>query len=515
MAKYVVRSGDTFSAIAARFGVTLTALVSANSQITDPNHIFAGQVVTIPGSFPAPGPAYVVQTGDTLTAIAARFGVTLAALEAANPQITDPNHIFAGQVVTIPGSFPAPGPAYVVQTGDTLTAIAARFGVTLAALEAANPQITDPNHIFAGQVVTIPGSFPAPGPAYVVQTGDTLTAIATRFGVTLAALEAANPQITDPNRIFPGQIITCGGPKSALYVMRPARYSWSSRPSRSCRRTAFVSGSVVSRLGEWSEGSGLSEGAVWPVIVVVAFELVQHRCGMPLVDDQEAVEEFAADRPDEALGDRVRPRCPHRRLDDPHIDGGEDGVEGGGELAVSVSDEEPEAAVGVIEVHQQVAGELGEPGSGGVGGDAEDVYPAGGVLDDEERVEPVQGDRVEVEQVAAEDCLGLRSEELRPGRSGPPRCRVDSGGVQDVPDGGGADLVAEVGELAVDPPVPPRRILSGQAHDQGAQASGDGRSTGPDGLGGPAAGDQLAVPAQDGGRGDEQSEASAGRGAVG
>ena len=41
-------------------------------------------------------------------------------------------------------------------------------------------------------------------------------------------------------------------------------------------------------------------------------------------------------------------------------------------------------------------------------GDAEDVYAAGGVLDDEEDVEPVQGDRVEVEQVAGEDAVGLR-----------------------------------------------------------------------------------------------------------
>jgi hypothetical protein len=130
------------------------------------------------------------------------------------------------------------------------------------------------------------------------------------------------------------------------------------------------------------------------------------------------------------------------------------------------------------------------------------------VLDDEERVEPAQRDRVEVEQIAGEDRLGLRMKELRPGRSGSPRRRVDSGGVQDSPHGGGADLVAETGELAMDAAIPPRRILGSQAHDQGAQAGGDGRSTGPDGLGGPAAGDQLAVPAQDGGRGDEQPEAS-------
>jgi hypothetical protein len=77
----------------------------------------------------------------------------------------------------------------------------------------------------------------------------------------------------------------------------------------------------------------------------LVLKLVQHRCGVSLVDDQGAVEEFAADRADEALGDRVRPWCPYRCLDDLDVDGGEDGVEGGGELAVSVSDEEPEAAV--------------------------------------------------------------------------------------------------------------------------------------------------------------------------
>ena len=97
---------------------------------------------------------------------------------------------------------------YIVHTGDTLSAIAARFGVSLAALVGANPQISDPDRIFPGQVVTIPGSSPASGPAYVVQRGDTLTAIANRFGVSLASLEAANPQISDPDRIFRGQIIT-------------------------------------------------------------------------------------------------------------------------------------------------------------------------------------------------------------------------------------------------------------------------------------------------------------------
>ena len=96
---------------------------------------------------------------------------------------------------------------YVVKQGDTLSGIAEKFGVGLAALEAANPQIPDFNLIFPGQVIVVPvGPFPPPG-TYVVQPGDTLSGIAEKFGVSLAALEAANPQIPDFNLIFPGQVI--------------------------------------------------------------------------------------------------------------------------------------------------------------------------------------------------------------------------------------------------------------------------------------------------------------------
>ena len=132
----------------------------------------------------------------------------------------------------------------------------------------------------------------------------------------------------------------------------------------------------------------MAERAVWPVVVVVLGVLGQHGCGVPLSEDQGAVEEFAADAADEAFGDRVGPRRPHRCLDDADVDGGEDRVECRRELGVAVTDEEPKPAAGVVEVHEQVAGLLGEPGAGGMRGDAEDVHAAGGVLDDEERVQP-------------------------------------------------------------------------------------------------------------------------------
>ena len=97
-----------------------------------------------------------------------------------------------------------------------------------------------------------------------------------------------------------------------------------------------------------------------PVAVVMLFVLAQHRCRVPLVGDEDAVEEFATDGADEALGDRVGPWCPHRCADDADVGSGEDGVERGGELGVAVPDQKPEAVAGVVEVHEQVTGLLGQ-----------------------------------------------------------------------------------------------------------------------------------------------------------
>jgi hypothetical protein len=66
-----------------------------------------------------------------------------------------------------------------------------------------------------------------------------------------------------------------------------------------------------------------------------------------------------------------------------------------------------------------------------------------------------------------------------------------------------APIGSRAGQLAVDASIAPGGVLGGQADDDGAQAGGDGGAPGPDGLGGPAAGDQLAVPAEDRRRRDE------------
>lgn len=114
---------------------------------------------------------YRVQPGDTLYRIAVRFRTTTRALAEAN-DIVNVNLIYSGQVLRIPGTTAQPTPqpdvvptataappseveTYVVQRGDTLRRIAARFDTTVSALVNAN-DIANPNIIFTGQVLTIP-----------------------------------------------------------------------------------------------------------------------------------------------------------------------------------------------------------------------------------------------------------------------------------------------------------------------------------------------------------------------
>ena len=109
---------------------------------------------------------YRVRSGDTMGGIAARFDVSLSALEAANPQIANPGLIFPNELVHIPGPAAPDGhlapvhPAivtYTVQSGDTMGSIAAAHNLTLAALEAANPHVTNPNVIQVGEILNITG----------------------------------------------------------------------------------------------------------------------------------------------------------------------------------------------------------------------------------------------------------------------------------------------------------------------------------------------------------------------
>lgn len=119
---HTVKAGENLFRISLRYGVSLNAIADAN-HINNPNLIFVGQQLTIPGTNSEPPPPqepstpvppsdgdaiiYVVKRGDTLSAIARRFGTSYLVI-AANNGIANPNLIYAGQQLLISGTPPPP-----------------------------------------------------------------------------------------------------------------------------------------------------------------------------------------------------------------------------------------------------------------------------------------------------------------------------------------------------------------------------------------------------------------------
>jgi hypothetical protein len=132
----------------------------------------------------------------------------------------------------------------------------------------------------------------------------------------------------------------------------------------------------------------------------------------------------------------------------------EDLIEHCGELRVAVTNQEPEATSPITQLENQILGLLGDPVGGRVGGDTQDMDAASGVLHDGEAVQPGEGDRVGVEEIAGQDPGRLGTQELTPTRSGASRSRIDAGLVQDPPDRGSAYFPAQPGKFPGDSAVP-------------------------------------------------------------
>jgi len=244
---YVVKSGDTLNAIAAKHSITTAQLVELNN-LTNPNQIYVGQRLIVqaaseaapepepePEPTPEPEPApeiepltYTVKSGDSLSAIAARHSITLTQLIELN-NLTNPNRIYVGQrliVQAAPVSEPTPEPepepeivTYTVKAGDSLWGIARKFGVSSSQITEAN-DIANANRIVVGQRLIIPTgavasveSSPEPEPepepvvqTYTVKSGDSLWAIARKFDVSSQALADLNG-INNANFIRVGQVL--------------------------------------------------------------------------------------------------------------------------------------------------------------------------------------------------------------------------------------------------------------------------------------------------------------------
>lgn len=175
-AVHVVQPGDSLSAIAVRYGVTMSELAAVNG-ISNSDHVWVGQQLTIPGrnggnswstsSGASSGATVTVGRGDSLSLIAAMHGMTVQELMDLNG-LTNPNHVWVGQQLQVYGSATAASAAvsssldtgnalyHVVQPGESLSAIAAHYDVTMQSVMDFNG-LWDPNTVRVGQRLAIVG----------------------------------------------------------------------------------------------------------------------------------------------------------------------------------------------------------------------------------------------------------------------------------------------------------------------------------------------------------------------
>jgi LysM repeat protein len=141
--KYIVDAGDTLNSIAAKCGTSISAITTANPGVADPLH--SGQTLTLSGNG---------SSGSGVTSSIVSSGTT-------NYTTYNNNYNSSSPAVTYSNG------TYIVQYGDTFSAIASRYGLSINQLWAANPQIWNINYLYVGQLIYIPT---AGGTAYTSST---------------------------------------------------------------------------------------------------------------------------------------------------------------------------------------------------------------------------------------------------------------------------------------------------------------------------------------------------------
>ncbi|UVX99602.1 MAG: glycosyl hydrolase family 25 [Bacteriophage sp.] len=191
---------DVFYGDSADWDKLAGCVASDNYKPSEPNHKAEDRVVY-----------YTVRSGDTLSRIAQRYNTTYKYLAELNG-IANPNLIYPGQVLTISGAYSSNTntesvTTYTVKSGDCLTSIGKRLGVSWIDIANRNG-IHSPYTIFPGQVLTVASSSQSSNVSqyYTVRSGDTLSDIASRYNTSYQTLANLNG-IKNPNLIYPGQSI--------------------------------------------------------------------------------------------------------------------------------------------------------------------------------------------------------------------------------------------------------------------------------------------------------------------
>jgi len=237
---YTVVEDDTVWSIALAFGVTVEAIVDANDHLTSPDAIYPGMVVCIPAPPPTPTPLpegyYVVQPGDTLWSLAWKFQCTIEDWILANAGTLESpfDPLGVGQVLRIPEHSSLDDPlncarvpdrqeviTYVVQSGDNLSCLEHKFGISMATIQWANIDLLreGPDLIYPGQILTI---LPLDGVLHTVVEGDTLESIAEQYQVEVADIVAWGPnEIVPESKLAVGQEIVIPNGVAPLHLWSP------------------------------------------------------------------------------------------------------------------------------------------------------------------------------------------------------------------------------------------------------------------------------------------------------
>lgn len=196
---HIVQPGETLSSIAARYGVTLDSLLFYND-LTENSILDRGQVILIPptGGTPVIGgdtETYTVLRGDTLYSIALRYDTTVEALLVTNTNVVNASAIRPGLVLTVPAQADVieevgTGQGGGLSTQSTITNLVQQQTTTVQQPVVINRQVVNGY--------------------YRVQYGDTMLAISRSFNVDVWNIARANG-IFNLNRIYAGQLLRIPG----------------------------------------------------------------------------------------------------------------------------------------------------------------------------------------------------------------------------------------------------------------------------------------------------------------
>lgn len=225
---YTVEKGDSLHKIARENGVSLTDLIKAND-LANPNLIYPGQVIVIPGQGGSPDVIHVVTRGETLNRIASAYGVSGKHLAEANG-LKNPDLIRIGQELTVPGgssnteqgsnsgetgsssagSSVGPNDFHVVKKGDTIDSIAAQYkGVSGANIRDSNGIVGSTIYTGTRLFLNRPGFIASGGASsgsYTVKSGDRLGDIAFAHSTSISTLVGMN-NLSNANVIRVGQVL--------------------------------------------------------------------------------------------------------------------------------------------------------------------------------------------------------------------------------------------------------------------------------------------------------------------